>query len=151
MLAYCSSWAACVHNPFTAQAALVEPLEEAVFSRRLRNASSRKSSISLGRVMLRFCPDERLSAKIMLLPTKMEPKIEDWIPNQTATLLCSAGKLNTLCKLDVPDLLPKVLWRRSSAGGSILACQDDTPARNKRALTWVRQFWLEMKWLTPKS
>lgn len=150
MLAYCSSWAACIHNPFTAQAALAEPLEEAVFSRRLCNTSSRKSSISLGRVMLRFCPDERLSAKIMLLPTKMEPKIEVWIPSQTATLLCSAGKLNTLCKLDVPDLLLKVLWRHSHVGGSISACQDDTPERNKWALTWARQFWLEMKWLTTK-
>ena len=57
------------------------------------------------------------------------------ILNQGASLLCSAGILNTLRKLDVPDLLLKVLWRHSSVGGSISAWQHDTSARNKLALT----------------
>lgn len=68
-------------SPFVIQMASAVSLEEAELSSLPCNTSLRKSSISPGRSTLRFCPAERLSAKIMFLLEKVKPKMESQMPN----------------------------------------------------------------------
>lgn len=151
MWVYCSSRAARVCNPFTApkgfggvpggsgvlQTALQHQLQEVINQPQgeLRWDLPRREVISKNKV-----PDKKKwNQKWMLgFLIKSHPCCDQ---QGSSTPFASWVSLT-------------FFWRScgdSSTGGSISAWQDDTSARHQLALTWTGQFWLETKWLTPKS